>query len=424
MKLKSITLAFISAGILSQAVSADDLSELKAQLQAMQQQMQMMQSKLDAQDAALNKQQQVTNKIKHQRAPGHTGGESTARKVAHELADSLTGVVEVVANHSNSNEWSDNSSSDIVLDTFELGIDASAGDWTNAHALFLYEDADDDKLNIDEVYVTFANSEVTSFYVTAGRLYVPFGNFTSNMISDPVTLTLGETREDAVQLGFEIENGFYGSVYVFNGDIDAAKNAYSGIESNHIDNYGLNLGYVIENDDFNLDVGAGYINHIATSDTLTDVINTSCGSGACIKDYVGGLSLHAVANFAQFNLIAEYITALDDFEAGELTAINNKKLKPEAWNIEGGYNFTLAGKDTTIALGYQKTKEMYFDSETTDFFEKAWLASISVGIIDNMTLSAEWRHVDAYSKVKNKQHANGNKFDDEDLLQIKLSYEF
>lgn len=423
MTLKPIALALICAGIISQPVLADDMSDLKAQLNAMQQQMQSMQNKLDAQEAALNKQKEVSTELKHQQA--NRNKDTDARAVAHQVADSLSigGVIEVVANHTDSDGWSGESASDIVLDTFELAVEASAGDWVSGNVLFLYEDADDDNLNVDEAFITIANSEVTPFYLSAGRLYVPFGNFESNMISDPATLTLAETREDVVQVGFEVDSGFYGSAYLFNGDADEAKGNYSSLDNNEIDNYGLNFGYAMENDDFGLDVGVGYINNIATSDTLQDAVgdNGLCAGDGCLNDYVGGMSLHAIATIGQFNLIGEYITALDDFEMSEISSVNGDKLKPRAWNIEGAYNFELAGKEATVALGYQRTKDMYLDAETTDFFEKAWLASISVGILENTTLAAEWRHADGYSEVKN---AVGNDFEDEDLLQVKLSYEF
>lgn len=430
MNLRSLLPAIMFACMTLQPVLADDLSDLKAQMKIMQQQMQIMQNKLEAQESVLKEQQQLTREITHQRAPGHTGGDSTAKNIAHEVADSLaiSGVVEVVTNHTNSGEWSGDSSSDIVLDTFELGIDAAAGAWTSAHILFLYEDALDDNLLVDEAYVTFANSEVTPFYAAAGRLYVPFGNFTSNMLSDPVTLTLGETRAEVIQLGVEMESGFYGSAYVFNGDVEESKGSgYMASENNHIDNYGLNLGYTMENDDFSLDLGAGYINNIATSGSLSELVdgNALCAGDGCIKDYIGGLSLYAIATFGQFNLIGEYVTALEAYNAGEISDVNSDRLKPKAWNFEGAYNFDLAGKEATIALGYQKTKDMYLlDTKITDFFEKAWFASISVGIIDNTTLAAEWKHSQAYSEVKDARRAAGDKYDDEDILQIKLSYEF
>lgn len=426
MKLKLVMLALISAYMLSQPVFADDLSELRAQLKVMQEQMQAMQKKLDAQDVTLKKQQKATKEIKHQQAAREK--DIDAKAVSHQIADNLSigGVIEVIANQSNSDGWSGDTASDITLDTFELGIETTAGDWVSGSILFLYEDADDDNLNVDEAFITIANSEATPFYLSAGRLYVPFGGYETNMISDPVTLTLGETREEVAQAGFELDNGFYGSAYVFNGDAEKAKGDYRETDDNVIDNYGLNIGYAIENDDFSLDVGMGYINNIATSDTLQDQVdgNGLCSGDDCVKDYVGGMSFYAVADIGDFNLIGEYVSAMDDFEAGEISRVNGDKLKPAAWNIEGAYNFTLVGKEAKVALGYQKTKDMYLDNETTDFFEKAWLASMTVAIFENTFVSAEWKHAEGYSEVKNDRRAAGDKYDDEDMVQVKLSYEF
>lgn len=422
MRFKTIALIFFGAGINFQPVLADDMSDLKAQLQAMQQQMQKMQAKLDVQELALKEQKQVSTELKHQQAAREK--DQAVRNVAHEVADSISmgGVIEVVASQTNSDAWSGDDASDIVLDTFELVIEASANEWVSGSLLFLYEDDDNDHLNVDEAFITIANQEVTPFYLTAGRLYVPFGHFETNMISDPVTLTLAETREDVVQLGFETD-GFYGSAYLFNGDVDEAKTAYSAADDNQIDNYGLNFGYAMESDNFSLDVGAGYINNIATSETLTEAVDETalCGGDACVKDYIGGMSLHAIANVGQFYLIAEYVSALDEFEAGEISTVNADKLKPQAWSLEAAYNFNISGKEAIVALGYQKSKDMYLDDSTSDFFEQAWLASLSLDIAANTRVMAEWRHAEAYNEVKD---LHGNGFDDEDLLQLKLLYEF
>ncbi len=431
MKFKAISLALLCSGIILQPVLADDMSELRAQLKAMQQQLQLMQAKLDAQDSAIKKQQQTTTEIKHQQA--FREKDKDARAVAHQVADSLSigGVIEILAHHTDSDNWSGDNASDIVLDTFELGIDAQAGEWTAGHILFLYEQdpgpgRDTDDLQVDEAYITIANSEVTPFYLSAGRLYVPFGNFESNMISDPATLTLAETRNEVVQLGFQTENGFYGSGYVFNGDIPESKSNMSSRSNSHIDNYGLNIGYAMENDDFSLDVGAGYVNNIAAAAGIYDAMkgNIACTDRTedCVKDYVGGMSLYAIANIGSFNLIGEYIAAADDFAIGDFDyePAETEKLRPKAWNIEGAYHFNIAGKETTVALGYQKTDDFYLQ-QSKEYFEKAWLASISVGILENTALAAEWRHADGYSEVKNDV---GNDFDDDDRLQVKLSYEF
>lgn len=427
MKLNSMILALTCAGFFSQPVFSDDLSELKAQLDAMQKQMQVMQKKLEAQDVALKKQEQVSTKIQHQQASGHTGEMTTAGKIANSMT--VSGAIEIKALDSNSKDWSGDSESDIIVDTLELGIDTSSGDWVNGHVLFLYEQdpgpgRDSDDLQVDEAYITFSNLEVTPFYASAGRIYVPFGNFESNMISDPVTLTLAETRNEVLQLGTEMDNGFYGSGYVFNGDIPESKSGMSDRSNSHIDNYGLNLGYVMEREGFSLDIGAGYINNLAAAGGIYDAMdgNTACAGDDCIKDYVGGMSFHAIANIGSFNLIGEYVSATDDFAISDFTfaSATAKKLRPKAWNLEGAYSFKLVGKKAVFALGYQKTDDFYLQ-KSTYYFEKAWLSSLSIGLLERTVLTAEWRHAKAYNEVKNVVSDN---FDDEDLLQVKLSYEF
>jgi hypothetical protein len=391
-------------------VHANEITELKNQLKLMQQQLELLQSKIEAQELSIKKQQQTTHSLVE-----NSPSPSNQKNVIHEIGDSIAigGVIEGLASSSNSDAWSGNNSSDIVLDTLEIGISASAGDWVTGNVLFLYENASDDNLNIDEAYIAIANPDKTPVFAQIGRLYTPFGNFESHMISDPTTLTLAETREDVIQVGINMDNGFYSSTYLFNGDAEKTG------KNNQIDNFGANLGYAIETDSMSLDVGLGYINNIATSDSLQDLVaNNPNGS---INDYIGGLSVHAVAVFGQINLIGEYISAMDYFEANELSSINNNKLKPRAWNLEAAYNFSMLEKDVTIAIAYQKTRDMYFDNETTDYFEKAWLASISLAMYENINLSAEWRHANAYQEV---QQTLANNSEDEDLLQIKLSYQF
>jgi len=407
MKLKAVILSIMcSTGISLSPVHADDIADLKAQLQNMQQQIQLLQNKIEAQEVSLKKQQASIE---------NNNSSSSGKSVTHEISNSISigGVIEVAAANTDSDGWSGNSSSDMVLDTFELGISATAGDWLTGNILFLYEDTDNDHFNVDEAYIGIGNADKTTVFANVGRLYLPFGNFSSNMISDPATLALAETREDVIQLGINMGNGLYGSAYVFNGDAEKTG------KHNHINNFGANLGFAIETENLGLDIGLGYINNIATSDGLQDLVaNNPNGS---INDYVGGLSLHAIATFSQVNLIAEFVTAMDSFAANELSGLNNKRLKPRAWNLEAAYNFSMLGKDATIAVAYQKTEDMYFDSETTDYFESAWLTSLSFAVYENTNLSAEWRRAKAYDIVKSDI---GNSYEEENLIQLKLSYEF
>ena len=428
LKLNKILLAILCTAIFNQPVIADDLSELKAQLKAMQQQMLAMQAKINAQDIALQEQDKISREIKHQQALGNTGEKISA---AGQIGNSMTmgGVIEIKALNSSSKDWSEESESDIVLDKFELGIDATASNWASGHMLFLYEQdpgpgRDADNLQVDEAYITLANSEVTPFYATFGRIYVPFGSFESNMISDPITLTLAETRNEVIQLGFETDSGFYGSGFVFNGDIPEAEKGFTERKNTHIADYGINIGYTFEKDNFDLDVGAGYMNNLAASGGIYGAMdgNAACAGDDCVKDHVGGMSLYAIANIGDFNLIGEYVAATEDFASTDFVnaAAKGQKLRPKAWNIEGAYHFTMVGKKAVFSLGYQKSDDFYLD-ESTDYFEKAWLASFTIDVAERTTLIAEWRHANGYKETK---AVVGNEYSNDDLMKIKLSYEF
>jgi hypothetical protein len=119
----------------------------------------------------------------------------------------ISGVVEAEAGFSstdyNDSATDDVDESDIVLATVELGIDAEVYKHVSGHILLLYEeDENDGNIAIDEGFITIDGKDVVPLYLNAGQLYVPFGQFESHMITDPLTLDLGETSQSAVQVGF------------------------------------------------------------------------------------------------------------------------------------------------------------------------------------------------------------------------------
>lgn len=294
----------------------------------------------------------------------------------------ISGLVEVEL-HSINDDINDEDTSDITLATVELGIDASLSEWASAHLLLLYEEGEEnDHIIVDEGTITVGNLDKFPTYLTAGKMYVPFGSFESNMISDPFTLEIGETGDTAVQVGFE-SDGFYGSIYAYNGDINETEDS-----DDKIDTFGANLGYGLENDQMTLNMGIDWTNNIGESDALGDHLDGTSGS---IDDYVAGLSLHAVFTTGPFTLIGEYVAALDDFEATEL-AFKGDGAKPEAWNVEIGYGTELFNRETTFAIAYQGTDEAL----ALGLPEERYLVAASLGLFDNTTLSLEWAHDEDY----------------------------
>ena len=81
------------------------------------------------------------------------------------------------------------------------------------------------------------------------------------MLADPLGLTLAETAENPVQVGYSIGD-LSGSVFAFNGDTQ------ENGEGDHFDKFGANLAYSAKVSGASVDLGLSYINAIGESDTI------------------------------------------------------------------------------------------------------------------------------------------------------------
>lgn len=357
-----------------------------------------------AQDAALKRQEATITEQKNlmQGAPNRV--QKLETDLEQKQADGkrgewyrnieIAGLIEVEANYSSPYEGS--SESDVTLATFELGIESQVSDWVRAGASLLYEQ-DETDLEVDTAWITLANLERTPFFLTAGQIYVPFGAYETNLVSDPLTLEIGETRETALQIGFE-HSGFLGSAYVFNGD--------SKIKGkDRIGSWGANLGFGQESEGRAWSIGAGYLNDLGDSDNLNAFINDNRVAARTEllelreegddpvdfsidpTDRTGGWTLNAAATFGPFNLIGEYLSATDHFNADSLS-FRERGAKPSAWNIEAGYSFEVFGKETVAAVAYQGTREAL----ALELPQERWSLGWSVGIFNNTSVALEWAH--------------------------------
>jgi len=268
---------------------------------------------------------------------------------------------------------------------------------SKTHFLFSWDD-DEEKVIVDEAHVTLGASDSTPYYLTAGKLYVPFGVYETMMISDPITLDLGEVCDTAVQAGVEI-NGIRGAVYAFNGDTDEAD------EDDTIGIYGLSLGYTMEKDNFNLDVGADWINSILESDALNEMVSDSGG----LKDYTAGMAIHVTAGYGPVYVIGEYVEAIDDIDFTNSTS----RKSMSAWNSEAGYTIELSGFETTFALGYQESNDA-----VGILPESKVLGSVGVAFNDNLSLACE------YALAEDYDVADGGSNEDTDTVTLQLAFEF
>lgn len=352
---------------------------------------------------------EIEKKLASQEAEPMPSGER--QSFLQTITDSveISGLIEVEVSSIN-DDINDEDTSDITLATIELGIDASLSEWARGHLLLLYEEGEeDDHIIVDEGTISLSNDEKCPGYLTVGKMYLPFGSFESNMISDPLTLEIGEIGDSAVQFGYEA-NGFYGSIYAFNGDINETG------EDDEIDTFGVNLGFGMENETMTLDVGVDWISNIGDTDGIGDYLDSDDHPGGPIDeidDYVAGLSLHAVFSTGPFTIIGEYVTALDEFEVGEID-FDDDGAEPEAWNLEAAFSTELFNRETTFALGYQLTDE----AVALGLPEDRYLGAVSMAFFDNTSLAFEYLHDEDYGE------SDGGTGDDADSATMQLAVEF
>lgn len=263
----------------------------------------------------------------------------------------------------------DEDESDLCLTTVELEAEAEVNEWVSVAALLLYEDAtsfegenDETHVELEEATVTIENAEEYPLYLTAGKMYVPFGALLTHfpddpLIDAPVTLLLGETLEKALLVGMKHE-GFLVSAYVFNGDMDELE------EDKFIEGYGLDVNYTLDDETgFDILIGASYISNITDSDFVTEALEEELlphafpggYDDAGVKDYVAGVAGYLHVGLDSFFVDAEYMTALDEVKLaatlGAVTTEFDTDEKPAVWNVEAGYNLDW-GKNLEIVLKY------------------------------------------------------------------------
>ncbi|EIC19362.1 LbtU family siderophore porin [Thiorhodovibrio frisius] len=330
----------------------------------------------------------------------------------------IGGLIELEASYISPYEG--DSKSDVVLATVELGIASQINDWVDIEASLLYEqDATD--LEVDLAVVTIHHPDVSPLFLTAGQFYLPFGVYETNLISEPLTLDIGEARETAAQLGF-LYQGFSGSLYAFNGDhqIDG---------KNQINSWGANLAWAVDTDSYSLTAGAGYINDLGDSNSLQDAVSDNRqaiydqlvegedpSAGQFRTDpteRTGGWTANLGIIIGDFNLIAEYLTASERFDPSSL-AYRNKGAQPSAWNLEVGYSFPVFGRDSIAAIAYQGTEQ----AVTLELPETSWLLGWSVEIFERTALAFEYRHDSDYSV------RNGGTGKDASAVVAQLAVEF
>ena len=328
------------------------------------------------------------------------------RSILDELAErvSINGVVEVEAGYEKLTKKNakDEESSDITLATAQIELDAAVHKYVNAHMILLWEEDDTESVDLDEATITLGATPDFPWFLLAGRFYPPFSPFETFFVSDPLTLEIGEIQESAAAVGYS-GDWLYASFGGFNGDVSTEEN-------DHINNLFFNIDVFNpegSSGDLSFNAGVGFLFNMADTDTLQDEVAVDT-----LEDSIPGLAGHFTLSYASFGLNLEYVTALSDFEPGELGFAvldgEDREAKPAAWNVELGYGFL---NRFQIAAKYEGSKDLFGLYPESNFG-----AVFGWELFAGTTLSFEYLH--------GEFDDNDDGLDSRDLFTTQLAVEF
>jgi hypothetical protein len=263
--------------------------------------------------------------------------------------------------------YSSDNTSDIDLTAAELDTFIEASEWVTGFAAFTYDNGSGNQANrvnnsnmeLSQGFVTVGNLDKSPVYSSIGQMYVPFGSYTSYMITDPLTKTLGRIKARALMFGYAPQNeGFspFASTYAYQGATEVDGDASNG----QVHQYGFNLGTNYSKNEWSGRVGASYTSNIAESVGMQGSGSDSGGTYSgfaetsttedLAKD-VPGVDVYALATFRDYTLISEYTTATEKFDASDMT-YNGQAAQPQALDLQAVYEFSHWDRPNFIALDY------------------------------------------------------------------------
>lgn len=292
-----------------------------------------------------------------------------------------------------------NHHTDFKLSRAEIDVLAEVNPWVTGAVIFGFDDnpphlfntsVDNSRFKIDRAFITAGNLNKTPVYMTVGQVFVPFGNFSTARISDPLTKVLGQTKARAVTVGFDHNHKLYGSIYGFKGD--------SFVNNDHnINQGGVNIGYKTNFiGGLITDFGVGYILNIADSNLMHNFNGFPCNQDANhhghkwfqhLERRVPAFNAHASLNVKPVTILTEYVGATKKFHEHDMS-FNHNGAEPKAMSVEGVYHFDIANNSMNFGIGYDQT----WDSLALGLPKESYIAFLSTAFWKYTTQSLEYKH--------------------------------
>jgi len=305
----------------------------------------------------------------------------------------LSGLVEGQALYRNAGGASSDSTdidlTSVNLDAYILG----PSPWTSAFIEFAYDNnigtqtgsfsnndrVLDSRVFVNKAFIVLGDFTRSPFYASLGQMFVPFGVYSTTMVSSPLQKILARTPARAAVVGYksQSENSLLATGYIFHGPTETDNES-------RINNAGVNLSYSFtKGEKFSATFGGGIIKNIADSGGMQITGNNNNnpplfgGFGGPIETFTpaGTTTVEQIATgnenlvhqvpavdanmklgMGNFQFIGEYITAIRHFSPADMT-FNGDGAKPQAMNTELVYNIPYFVNPTSVSVSYQWSQD-------------------------------------------------------------------
>ena len=307
----------------------------------------------------------------------------------------------------------------INLTTAQLDVNAMVSSWASGFMAIQYNNQPisqgnrepNGSLYIDRGFMTLGNLNQFPVYFSGGEMYVPFGRYSSMMLTDPITQSLGQTRSPAALLGYS-QYGIYASLYGYSGEQTSGGDPV-------IKQGGTDVGYKWlfgTSQSYSFDNGVSVISNIADSQGLQDTGNPNLnefqgfaqtpgdvtgvapGAANALIHRVPGIDAHSTLSVGNWTILAEYVGALEPFAEDDLSFSPNPDValtgaKPQALHTEIDYSWHVFSKPINFGIDYDHSWQglgAYLPMQS-------FTGDISSSLIKNTILTFEYRRDDDYS---------------------------
>ncbi len=228
---------------------------------------------------------------------------------------------------------------EVTLDEVAVTLD---GDWWEAEVGIKYETEGDKGIIVEESAVRIGGTDEWPWFVQVGRTVIPFGEYDSQFIEDPMVLILGEIDDEAVVLGIEtgrleIAAGAFRGQRNQDGNLDGAASVRARLAEGWVAgvSWTSDLGESVEMRDWHREYLAAYGQPPQPDESRVQGL-------AWISSFQVGRSFGRLG----------YLTALQPVAAGILTT---EDTQPSAWSLETGLVFA---ENWILAARWEAAQEL------------------------------------------------------------------